>query len=622
VCCSSEASPLVGRKKVLLLAATVTLATVSWISQLLSLLPSEVSTNLALLGAVLGVIFIGHSAITILLGGIFGIDLLATVAIVTSIWLGEYLAACIVVLMLGGGEVLEGMVSNRASNAIKQLIKAFPKTALVVRDGAEVEVPVSKVMVDDIVVVKPGGMIPVDGVVVEGSAPVNQSSVTGESMPVEKAVGSEVLSGSIVELGALRVRARVVGEKSTYGRIITMVHEAEENQSPIVRLADRFAGYYIPVILILGLGVYFFTKEPLRMASVFIISCPCALTLATPMAVAASIGNSARKGILVRNGESLQKISEVDTIVVDKTGTLTLGQPEVVEVRVFKGASEDEVLSLAAGAERHSEHPLARAVLKKAESLDIEPISCSEFQVVPGLGICVTHDEMKIIVGNEKLLKENGVNISEEAKAYVEREGVTQSTIFVARGSEVVGALLISDTLRDNVVEVMAEARRNGARKIVMLTGDRKEVAEFVGKQIGVDEVVSNLLPSEKVDRVKRLKKDGSIVLMVGDGINDAPALATADVGVAMGLTGTDVTVETAGITLAANRLEGVPKLLRISKEMMRIVKLNIVFALVVNAIGIVLSTLGVVMPLTASIIHESNALLVMLNSLRLLRVD
>jgi len=613
---------LVGRKKVLLLAATVTLATVSWISQLLSLLPSEVSTNLALLGAVLGVIFIGHSAITILLGGIFGIDLLATVAIVTSIWLGEYLAACIVVLMLGGGEVLEGMVSNRASNAIKQLIKAFPKTALVVRDGAEVEVPVSKVMVDDIVVVKPGGMIPVDGVVVEGSAPVNQSSVTGESMPVEKAVGSEVLSGSIVELGALRVRARVVGEKSTYGRIITMVHEAEENQSPIVRLADRFAGYYIPVILILGLGVYFFTKEPLRMASVFIISCPCALTLATPMAVAASIGNSARKGILVRNGESLQKISEVDTIVVDKTGTLTLGQPEVVEVRVFKGASEDEVLSLAAGAERHSEHPLARAVLKKAESLDIEPISCSEFQVVPGLGICVTHDEMKIIVGNEKLLKENGVNISEEAKAYVEREGVTQSTIFVARGSEVVGALLISDTLRDNVVEVMAEARRNGARKIVMLTGDRKEVAEFVGKQIGVDEVVSNLLPSEKVDRVKRLKKDGSIVLMVGDGINDAPALATADVGVAMGLTGTDVTVETAGITLAANRLEGVPKLLRISKEMMRIVKLNIVFALVVNAIGIVLSTLGVVMPLTASIIHESNALLVMLNSLRLLRVD
>jgi len=622
VCCSFEASPLVGRKKVLLLAATVTLATVSWISQLLSLLPSEVSTNLALLGAVLGVIFIGHSAITILLGGIFGIDLLATVAIVTSIWLGEYLAACIVVLMLGGGEVLEGMVSNRASNAIKQLIKAFPKTALVVRDGAEVEVPVSKVMVDDIVVVKPGGMIPVDGVVVEGSAPVNQSSVTGESMPVEKAVGSEVLSGSIVELGALRVRARVVGEKSTYGRIITMVHEAEENQSPIVRLADRFAGYYIPVILILGLGVYFFTKEPLRMASVFIISCPCALTLATPMAVAASIGNSARKGILVRNGESLQKISEVDTIVVDKTGTLTLGQPEVVEVRVFKGASEDEVLSLAAGAERHSEHPLARAVLKKAESLDIEPISCSEFQVVPGLGICVTHDEMKIIVGNEKLLKENGVNISEEAKAYVEREGVTQSTIFVARGSEVVGALLISDTLRDNVVEVMAEARRNGARKIVMLTGDRKEVAEFVGKQIGVDEVVSNLLPSEKVDRVKRLKKDGSIVLMVGDGINDAPALATADVGVAMGLTGTDVTVETAGITLAANRLEGVPKLLRISKEMMRIVKLNIVFALVVNAIGIVLSTLGVVMPLTASIIHESNALLVMLNSLRLLRVD
>jgi len=613
---------LVDRKKILLLAATVTLATVSWFSQSLSLLSNEVSTNLALLGAVLGVVFIGHSALTTLLRGVFGIDLLATVAIVTSIWVGEYLAASIVVIMLGGGEALEGMIFNRASNAIKKLIKAFPKTAVVIRDGVEVEVPVSQVAVDDIVVVKPGGMIPVDGVVVEGSAPVNQSSVTGESMPVEKVVGSEVLSGSIVELGALRVKAKMVGEKSTYGRIVTMVHEAEENQAPIVRLADRFAGYYIPVILLLGLGVYFFTQEPLRMASVFIISCPCALTLATPMAVAASIGNSARKGILIRNGESLQRVSEVDAIVMDKTGTLTLGQPEVVEVRGFKGASEEEVLSLAAGAERLSEHPLARAVLKKAESLGIKPIYCSEFQVVPGLGICVTHDKIKIIVGNEKLLKENGVNISEEAKAYVEREGVTQSAMFVARGSEVVGALRASDTLRDNVVEVMAEAKRNGIKKIVMLTGDRKEVAETVGKHIGVDEVVSNLLPSEKVNHVKRLKEDGDTVLMLGDGINDAPALATADVGVAMGLTGTDVAVETAGITLAANRLEGIPELLRIGKETMRIVKLNIVFALVVNAIGIILSTSGVITPLTASIIHESNALLVMFNSLRLLRVD
>lgn len=613
---------MVDRKKILLLAATVTLATVSWFSQSLSLLPNEVSTNLALLGAVLGVIFIGHSALTTLLRGVFGIDLLATVAIVTSIWVGEYLAASIVVIMLGGGEALEGMIFNRASNAIKKLIKAFPKTAVVIRDGVEVEVPVSQVAVDDIVVVKPGGMIPVDGVVVEGSAPVNQSSVTGESMPIEKVVGSEVLSGSIVELGALRVRAKMVGEKSTYGRIVTMVHEAEENQAPIVRLADRFAGYYIPVILLLGLGVYFFTQEPLRMASVFIISCPCALTLATPMAVAASIGNSARKGILIRNGESLQRVSEVDAIVMDKTGTLTLGQPEVVEIRGFKGASEEEVLSLAAGAERLSEHPLARAVLKKAESLGIKPIYCSEFQVVPGLGICVTHDKIKIIVGNEKLLKENGVNISEEAKAYVEREGVTQSAMFVARGSEVVGALRASDTLRDNVVEVMAEAKRNGIKKIVMLTGDRKEVAETVGKHIGVDEVVSNLLPSEKVNHVKRLKEDGDTVLMLGDGINDAPALATADVGVAMGLTGTDVAVETAGITLAANRLEGIPELLRIGKETMRIVKLNIVFALVVNAIGIILSTSGVITPLTASIIHESNALLVMFNSLRLLRVN
>jgi Cd2+/Zn2+-exporting ATPase len=614
-------SEMVDKVKAGVLVVSVSLGIVSWVAQTFGWLPIEICNVLSLVGAVLGVLFIGHSAIRTLLGGVFGIDLLATVAILASIALGENIAAIVVVLMLGGGEILEEYISGRANRAIEELIDAFPKFTLVLRDGAEVEVPVSEVKRGDIVVVKPGGIIPVDGVIVTGRATVNQSSVTGEPLPVEKAEGDDVLSGSIVELGSVRVETRVVGDDSTYGRIIAMVKEAEENQAPIVRLADRFAGYYIPIILLLGLAVYWYTRDPLRMAAVFIISCPCALTLATPMAVAASIGNSARKGILIRNGESLQKLADVDTVVLDKTGTLTLGRPEVADVRGFGGATPHQVLALAAGAERHSEHPVAHAVMKKAEREGINPTECSEVETHPGLGLCVTHDDVRVTVGSEKLLRREGIAIHAEAAAYLAEQRTNQSAILVARDKTLIGALTVSDTIRENVKEVIADARRSGAKRIVILTGDKKDVADEVAARAGVDEVVADLLPAEKVAHIKRLKESGK-VLMVGDGINDAPALATADVGAAMGLTGTDIAIETAGITLANNRLEGVPRLLRIGRETMKNVKLNIAFALTVNAIGIALSAMGLVTPLTASIIHEGNALLVMLNSLRLLRVD
>jgi heavy metal translocating P-type ATPase len=613
---------MVNRTKATVLAVSVGLGAASWLTQTLNLLPPQTYNALSLLGAILGVAFIAHSALKTLIGGVFGIDLLATVAIAASIILGENLAAIVVVLMLGGGEILEEFISGRANRAIEELIDAFPKLTLMIRDGEEVEVPVSEIKPGDIVAVKPGGMIPIDGDVINGNATVNQSSVTGEPLPVEKQRGDDVLSGSIVELGAVQIRTRVVGAESTYGRIIAMVKEAEEHQAPIVRLADRFAGYYIPVILVLGLAVYFLTGDPIRMAAVFIISCPCALTLATPMAVAASIGNGARKGILIRNVASLQKLADVDTVILDKTGTLTLGRPEVSNVKGFNGTPDHIVLALAAGAERHSEHPVARAVIKRAEEDGIQSVECSEVDTHPGMGICVTHEDMRLTVGSEKLLRQQGISITDEVSAYLSKQHANQSTILVAKNQDLLGALTVSDALRENVREVIADTRRSGASRIVILTGDKREVADEVGAKAGVDEVVADLLPSEKVAHVKRLKEAGGRVMMVGDGINDAPSLATADVGVAMGLTGTDIAIETAGITLSNNRLEGVPKLLRIGRETMKIVKLNIAFAILVNAIGIILSATGQVTPLTASIIHESNALIVMLNSLRLLRVD
>jgi len=612
---------MVSKQKILLLVISFTFAAVSWLSQVFSLLPYDVSNMIGLVGALIGVVFIGHSALGTLMEGVFGIDVLATVAILASILVGEYIAAAIVVIMLGGGEVIEEIAFDRATSAIDKLVEGFPQNATVIRNGVEVTVPISDVNVGETVLVKPGGIIPVDGVILSGKASVNQASITGEPMPVQKTLGDDVFSGSIIELGALELEAVAIGDESTYGQIISMVTEAQLSKAPIVSLADKFASYYIPLILVIGLAVYFYTGELLRMASVFVIACPCALTLATPTAIVSSMGNSAKKGILIRHGESLEQLAKIDTLVFDKTGTLTEGKPRVVEVIGFD-TSVSKVLSLAAGAERHSEHPLARAVIEKAELDGITPAVCSDFEVYPGLGICVTGIEGKILVGAEKLLRERGISMPSETSSLLEREGVNHTTIFVALNDILIGALLVSDAIREDVKDTIDEVHRSGSIKIVMLTGDRYEVAKEVGDLIGVDNVVADLMPNEKVAEIQKLRAQGKHVLMVGDGINDAPALAASDVGVAMGLTGTDIAIETAGITLATNRLDRIPQLLKIGKATMRIIKLNIGFALLVNFIGIILSVMGIVTPLVASMLHEGNAVLVMINSLRLLNVE
>jgi len=612
---------LVSKQKILLLIVSFSFAAISWLSQIFSLLPNDLSNLVGLIGALIGVIFIGHSALGTLMEGILGIDVLATVAILASIWVGEYIAAAIVVIMLGGGEVIEEIAFDRATSAIEKLVDGFPQNVTIIQNGIEITVPVSDIKQGNIVLVKPGGIIPVDGTVLTGKASVNQASITGEPMPVEKSVGDDVFSGTIIELGALELETTAVGEDSTYGRIISMVQEAQLSKAPIVSLADKFASYYIPIILIIGLAVYFYTGEPLRMAAVFIIACPCALTLATPTAIVSSMGNSARKGILIRHGESLEQLAKIDTLVFDKTGTLTEGKPQVEEIVGFD-TPISQVLSLAAGAERHSEHPLARAIIEKAEQEQLTPAVCSNFEVYPGLGICVTIDEGIVLVGAEKLLREKEVIIPSEATNLLERQGANHTIIFVSLNNVAIGALLVTDTLRVGVKEALDETRKYGAKSIVMLTGDRSEVAEEIGALVNVDYVISDLMPNEKVIEIEKLKAEGKHVLMVGDGINDAPALAAADVGVAMGLTGTDIAIETAGITLATNRLDRIPQLLRIGRATMSVIQLNIGFALLVNFIGIILSVMGIVSPLVASIIHEGNAVLVMINSLRLLNVE
>ncbi|HJX24146.1 MAG TPA: cation-translocating P-type ATPase, partial [Candidatus Bathyarchaeia archaeon] len=521
-----------------------------------------------------------------------------------------------------GGEILEGFGSNRATKAIEKLIEASPKKAIIIIDGKEIEVKVEEVRVGDSVIVKPGGKIPVDGVITKGQATVNQSSLTGEAMPVEKTKDDQVYSGTIVELGALEIKATAIAEESAFGKIAHMVKEAEENRAPLERAADRYAKYFTPVILAIGLAVFLLTGDPLRLASVFVIACPCALILATPTAIVASMGNSARKGILIRNGESLEKLSDVDVLVLDKTGTVTSGQVEVVKIVAFKDSSESEIMKLAVKAEKLSEHPIARAVLRKGRQMGLEAEDPDGFEARPGLGGGIRVQGNLVTVGNERLLRDRSITLGREARDLIANVSEAATVIFVANGDKAIGALLLSDTIRDHAMDSLNKEKMKGLVKTVMLTGDNENVAKSIGEKLGIDEVLANQMPSDKVEYIKTMKTQGHCVAMVGDGINDAPALATSDVGIAMGLRGIDVAIETAGVVLAADDLSRIPTLFRISKMTIRIIKLNIIIAMAVNVLGIALAASGVLPPLLASIVHESNALVGMLNSLRLLRVD
>jgi Cd2+/Zn2+-exporting ATPase len=591
-----------------------------WLAASLSVFDSALTFYMQLASALMALGTVGYGAAKNLSEHNFSMDVLATIAILASIASGEYFPATIVAVMLVGGEMLENYAQKRSVKAIEKLVAGQPRTATVFRNGQEVEVKPEEVAVGETVIVKPGGKIPVDGVIQRGHASINQASVTGESVPAEKAEGATVYSGSIVQHGAIYVVTTAVGEKSTYGRIITMVKEAEERKAPIERTADKYAKYFTPAILAIGVVVFALTQDILRVASVFVIACPCALILSTPAAIVASIGNAAKKGILIRNGETLEKSAKVDMLVVDKTGTVTNGKLKVTEVKSFSQYSPKEILQFAATSEKCSEHPYARAILEKAitEGVDVSHPECFEHH--PGLGVYASSKGSTIVTGNGRLMQKYSVQVTEEIQSYVTKQD-SCTVVLVAKEHTLLGTISMADQPRENVGEILAEMKNAGVNRIVMLTGDKREVALNVAASCGVDEVVSDLMPEDKAHQIRDYKTHGSTVAMVGDGVNDAPALAESDVGVAMGVSGTEATIETAGIVLASDDLSKLPKAFKIGKATMAVIKQNIAFALAVNIIGVVLSSQGLVSPLAASVIHESNALIVMLNSLRLLRV-
>jgi Cd2+/Zn2+-exporting ATPase len=488
------------------------------------------------------------------------------------------------------------------------------------RENKEVQVPIEDVKPKEVVIVRPGERIPVDGKIISGCGSINQSTLTGESIPIEKETGDKVYCGTFNESGSCEIEATQVADDTKLAQIKRLILEAQAEKSPTQRVMDRFSRYFIPAIILIAFATFLVTGEIIRAITILIVACPCALVLGTPTAVVAAIGNAARQGILIKGGAYLEQMGRLKTLLMDKTGTLTHGRPKVVELNVLDGRDEKEVLYWAAIAEKRSEHPLARAITEKAEELGLSIPHPQSFENFRGKGVKVQWNSKTIIVGSSEMMKNEGVDIPESAKGSLElkqSEGMT--SLLVTLDRRLLGIISIADTLREGAKEAIDKIREQGVSEIWMLTGDSALVADRIGKQLGI-RYEAELLPEEKVMRVKEWKKQGQIVAMVGDGVNDAPALAAADIGIAMGAVGTDVAIETADIALMTDELEKIPTVIRLSQKALRVIKENLIFALVFNAVLVILSAQGWVTMILGAVMHQASSLLVILSSMRLLK--
>jgi Cd2+/Zn2+-exporting ATPase len=580
---------------------------------------SLVSTVLLLIAVAIGGIPIIMGAIRGLIRRELNVDELIAIAIIVSVILKEYLSAGFVAFMMLFGKVLEDFTAKRAVTALENLGKLTPLKTCVLRDGKESEIPLEEVIVGDIVVTRPGERIAVDGIVISGQASVNQAPITGESVPVVKTVGSEVYAGTLNELGALEIKTTEVGKDTALSRIADLVLEAEEKRAPIVRTADRYAKYFTPLILVLSGLVYLFTRNLTSALAVLIVACPCALVMATPIAIIAGVANGARRGILIKGGARLEAAGRVTAVALDKTGTITLGEPRVMKITPLNGLSDKEVLKSAAIAEGLSEHPVAKAILIKAKEIGLDVPRAEEFHVVPGYGVIARIDGSLISVGTEALLDQQGIYLPVNIKSAVgamEDDGLTP--LLVASTGTISGIIGVADSVRPDVKAAIENLRHSGLKRVVMLTGDSPEVAKNVSEAVGINEWQARLLPARKVEAVKQLQAEGHRVAMIGDGINDAPALAQAEVGIAMGISGTDVAMETSDIVLMQDDILMAAEAINLSRKTLRTIKQNLAFALVFNLIGIVAAGAGILNPVAAALFHNFGSVAVVINSARL----
>ncbi|URN85997.1 heavy metal translocating P-type ATPase [Acetobacterium wieringae] len=548
------------------------------------------------------------------------VNVFVTVALIATVLIGEFITAAILIFIMSVAGAFEAFTLNKTRKSIRSLLDLAPQQVTVKRNEAEIVVAIEEVQLGELVVVRPGERIAVDGIVVNGQSSVNQAPITGESIPVEKFKGSEVYSGTLNEEGRIEIKTTGVGEDTTLAKIIHLTESAQGTKPPIQTVADRFTQWFLPVVIVMAIAAYFVTRDVKTAVAVLLVACPCAFAIATPTAVTAGISNMARRGVLVKGGIFIEEAGKIDTLLVDKTGTFTLGTPTVMEIAGFNGFSEAEVIHLAAIGEKYSEHPLARAIIKHAKERRAEIPEPEEFKAEVGKGVIARFDGKSLLVGKEELLEDQGIMLDQKVKAQMQLQREQGRTIMlVAQAGAVIGLISIADKVRPGIRDVILLFKEIGIKNVTMLTGDNAVTAQRVAEEIGVDDFRANMLPEEKQQVVAEMQKQGKKVAMIGDGINDAPALALADIGMAMGATGTDVAIETADITLMNDDLLSVADFIWTSKKVFKRIKLNMFFSLVYNVIGLALASLAMLTPVWAIIFQEAGCLTVIISSTLLL---
>jgi heavy metal translocating P-type ATPase len=601
-------------------AIVLVLTVASWVLAHWKIGPLFINAGLALVATlfggfqrfVAGFKDIGRRKITV--------NVFVVVALIATLAIGEFRPAAIIVFIMAVAGALESYTLDKTRRSIRDLLDLTPPTATLRRDDEEVTVPVADLRVGDRVVIRPGERIPVDGVVVAGASSVNQAPITGESIPVEKAEGSAVFSGTVNESGRLEIATEKVGEGTTLARIVHLVQEAQGTRAPIQNLADRFTTWFLPTVLVLAVVAFFVTGDIKAAVSVLLVACPCAFAIATPTAVTAGVSNMARRAILIKGGMFLELGHKLDHLLVDKTGTFTFGRPKVMEIVSFNGRTPDDILRLACIAEKYSEHPLGHAIMDSGKEKGLVIPEPDRFNSTAAMGVEAEWDGARIRVGKLSFLVDGGLRGTPETEqALAAQSELGRTAVLVAHNDEMLGLLAIADEVRPEIPGAIRALKAMGVKRITMLTGDHPKVAAAVAHAIGVDDFRAEMLPEQKQAFVKQCQESGQVVGMIGDGVNDAPALALADIGIAMGAAGTDVAIETADVTLMNDNIAGVADFMWMSAKVLRRIKLNIFFSMIYNVIGLGLSVVGLMPPIIAVIFQEAGCITVVISSTLLL---
>ena len=534
-------------------------------------------------------------------------------------------SAAVIITLILLGKLFEAIAKGKTSEAIKTLMGLQPKTAKVIRDGEEIDLPLEKLQIGDIIVVRPGERVPVDGTIVEGNSALDESMITGESIPVDKTIGDPVIGATINKFGAFKFEATKIGKDTVLSQIIKLVEDAQGSKAPVQRLADKISGIFVPVVVLIAflafLGFTFignnFNAGLINAVAVLVIACPCALGLATPTAIMVGTGKAAENGILIKSGEHLERTHKMDTIIFDKTGTITKGEPEVTDILNLNDIDKNELLRIAASVERASEHPLGQSIVQKGIEEKLELTEPESFNSVPGKGLEAKFEGKAVLIGNRRLMNDNNILIGEtEENSMLKLEEEGKTAMLISLDGELAGIIAVADQIKETSLQAIKDLQKMGL-EVYMITGDNERTARAIAKDIGITNILADVLPEDKADKVEELKAQGKHVGMVGDGINDAPALAAADVGFAIG-TGTDVAMEAADITLMRGDLNGVVTAIRLSHRTMKTIKQNLFWAFFYNTIGIPFAALGFLNPMVAGAAMAFSSVSVVTNSLRL----